>query len=324
VARLAFLGSPEAAVPSLVSLVDAGHDVALVVSQPDKRRGRGASLAPSPVKRAAIDAGLSVTDDLEDVLEAGVEIAVVVAYGRIVPSRILEKVPMLNAHFSVLPRWRGAAPVERAILAGDASTGVCIMRLEAGLDTGPVLAVRKVPIYNAQREHSSALTERLAVIAAEMLVVTLGEGVAMLGPGKTQVGEATYAAKIESTELMLDFSQTVEHLERVVRLDRAWTTFRGERLRVLDAVGRERPRRKIAGAGAGAGAGPRSGTASGPFVRALEPVSSPAPGTLRDTTVQASDGPLELLIVQPSGRRPQAAAEWVRGARPDADEKLGE
>jgi methionyl-tRNA formyltransferase len=308
-ARLAFLGSPEAAVPSLRALIDAGHDVVVVVSQPDKRRGRGAGLAPSPVKQAALDMGLRVTDRIDDVGGSGAELGVVVAYGRIVPGALLERVPMLNAHFSLLPRWRGAAPVERAILAGDQVAGVSIMRLEATLDTGPVLAVRREPIYNAQREHASALTNRLAAIAGELLVEVLCGGIAMLGPGRTQVGEATYAAKLDPEELRLDFSRTVAELERIVRLDRAWTTFRCERLRVLDAVGYEEP--------AGVTSDRRSGSPG-----------SGEPGlalcTLRGTNVQAADGTLELLVVQPAGRRPQAAGEWLRGARPAPDERLGE
>jgi methionyl-tRNA formyltransferase len=308
-ARLAFLGSPEAAVPSLRALVDAGHDVAVVVSQPDKRRGRGAGLAPSPVKQAALDMGLRVTDRIDDVGGSGAELGVVVAYGRIVPAALLERVPMLNAHFSLLPRWRGAAPVERAILAGDQETGVSIMRLEATLDTGPVLAVRREPIHDAQREHASALMNRLAAVAGELLVEVLRGGIAMLGPGRAQEGEAIYAAKLDPEELRLDFSRPVAELERIVRLDRAWTTFRGERLRVLDAVGHEEP--------AGVRSGERGGS-SGPREPEL------APRTLRGTNVQAADGTLELLVVQPAGRRPQAAGEWLRGARAVAGERLGE
>jgi len=308
-ARLAFLGSPEAAVPALRALTDAGHDVVVVVSQPDRRRGRGAGLAPSPVKQAALEMGLGVTDRIEDVPGSGAELGVVVAYGRIVPAALLERTPMLNAHFSLLPRWRGAAPVERAILAGDQVTGVSIMRLEASLDTGPVLAVRREPIYNARREHVSALTKRLAVVAGELLVEVLCGGVAMLGPGKSQVGEATYAAKLDPEELRLDFSRTVAELETIVRLDRAWTTFRGERLRVLDAVGHEELARPTSD---------RWGGSQG----SSQP--EPSPCTLRGTSVQAADGLLELLIVQPAGRRPQAAAEWLRGARPAPGERLGE
>ena len=118
-ARLAYLGTPDMAVPPLRALVDAGHDIALCVTRPDRRRGRGKEETPSPVKVAATELGLAVTHDMDDLATAGVELAVVVAYGRIIPARLLEQVPMVNLHFSLLPRWRGAAPVERAILAGD-------------------------------------------------------------------------------------------------------------------------------------------------------------------------------------------------------------
>jgi methionyl-tRNA formyltransferase len=306
-ARLAFLGSPEAAVPSLRALIDAGHDIAVVVSQPDKRRGRGAGTAPSPVKQAALDAGLEVSDRIDDVPASGAELGMVVAYGRIVPERVLEKTPMLNAHFSLLPRWRGAAPVERAILAGDPFTGVSIMRLEAELDTGPILRVRREPIHHDRREHASQLRSRLASVAAELLVEVLCRGVAMLGPGTTQAGEVTYAAKIESEDLRLDFTRPVAELERIVRLDGAWTLFRGERMRVLDAVAH----------------GARSGT-SGTGDEPTKPTREPPPGALRGTAAQATDGTLELLVVQPAGRRPQPAAEWLRGARLAPDERLGE
>ena len=130
-ARLVFLGTPEAAVAPLRTLVSAGHDVALVVSRADKRRGRGSGLVPSPVKSAALDLGLAVTDDLAACHAVGAELGVVVAYGRIIPVAMLDRLPMVNLHFSLLPRWRGAAPVERALLEGDAETGVCLMAVEA-------------------------------------------------------------------------------------------------------------------------------------------------------------------------------------------------
>ncbi len=120
--------------------------MALVVTQPDRRRGRGAALVPTPVKAAAQEAGVAVTSRVDDVLEAGVELGVVVGFGRLIKSHVLERVPMVNLHFSLLPRWRGAAPVERAILAGDAETGVCLMALDAGLDTVPVYDCRVVTI----------------------------------------------------------------------------------------------------------------------------------------------------------------------------------
>ena len=122
----------------LEALLAAGHDVRLVVTQPDRKRGRGGALVPSPVKVAAQRHGLAVTDRVDDVLDAGVELGVVVAFGKLVKAHVLDAVPMVNLHFSLLPRWRGAAPVERAILAGDEETGVCLMALDPGLDTGPV------------------------------------------------------------------------------------------------------------------------------------------------------------------------------------------
>jgi len=296
--RLAFLGSPEAAAVSLVALVEAGHDIAMVITRPDKRRGRGASLSPSPVKKAALDAGLAMSDKLDDVAASGAELGVVVAYGRLIPGRVLDATPMINAHFSLLPRWRGAAPVERAILAGDEETGVCIMRLEEGLDTGPVLVSREVKIRDDRREHASALTERLAVVASQLLLDLLRGGVFGLGPGEPQSGEPTYAAKIEADELRLDFTRPVTLLERLVRLDRAWTTFRGQRLIVRDAQ---------------ALSNEEAGTGSG----AVEP------GTLEGVDVHAGDGVLRLLEVQPSGKRPLTAADWARGVRAVPGELLG-
>lgn len=269
----------------------------MVVSQPDKRRGRGGASGPSPVKRLALEAGLPVSDRVDEVVSSGAELGVVVAYGRIVPVRVLDAVPMLNGHFSLLPRWRGAAPVERAILAGDEATGVSVMRLEEGLDTGPVLAETAVEIRNDDREHASELTERLSVVAAEMLVDLLAPGVGALQAGMPQTGEATYAQKIDPDELRLDFGRSAAELERTVRLDRAWTTFRGQRLLVLDAIGRP---------------------------RAATDTEGLANGTLRGTSVRAADGELELLVVQPSGRRALPAVEWLRGVRPGESEKLGE
>jgi methionyl-tRNA formyltransferase len=291
VARLAFLGSPPAAVAPLEALVAAGHDVALVVSRADTRRGRGGASTPSAVKQSAIDAGLAVSDRLDDVTGAGVELAVVAAYGRIVPPRILDVVPMVNVHFSLLPRWRGAAPVERAILAGDEVTGVCIMWMEAGLDTGPVLARRQVVI--GADEHAAALVGRLATAGAELLVESLAHGVGGLGPGEPQRGETIYAAKLEPDELRLDWGCAASVLQRVVRLDRAWTTFRGERLRVLGA-------------------------------RAHDDGPPGEPGTIAGDGVRCTPGRLELLTVQPAAKRAMAFADWWRGVRPHPGERLGE
>jgi len=138
--RLVYLGTPDMAVPPLRALHDAGHDIALVVSGADKRRGRGGATSPSPVKAVALELGLPVTADPDDVLAVAADLGVVVAYGRIIRPHVLAHLPMVNLHFSLLPRWRGAAPVERAILAGDDRTGVCVMAVEETLDTGGVYA----------------------------------------------------------------------------------------------------------------------------------------------------------------------------------------
>ncbi|MDP9071991.1 MAG: methionyl-tRNA formyltransferase [Actinomycetota bacterium] len=261
--------------------------MAVVVSQPDRRRGRGGALVPSPVKAAALEAGIPVTERVDDVVDAGVELGVVVAFGRLIKPHVLERVPMVNLHFSLLPRWRGAAPVERAILAGDSETGVCLMALEAGLDTGPVYRRQRVAI--GPEETADELRARLVEVGTELLVQGLRTG---LGQPVAQEGEPTYAAKIEPSELRLEWSRPAHELHRVVRLGRAWTTFRGRRLRVLGA----------------------------------SPVGTgPAPGTLDGLVVGTGDGRgLALVEVQPEGKGPLTASAWRHGARPEPGERLGE
>ena len=228
--RLVFLGSPAAAVPPLRALVAAGHDVALAVTQPDRRRGRGGAVLPTPVKAAAEELAIPVTERVDDVLDAGAELGVVVAFGRLIKPHVLDALPMINVHFSLLPRWRGAAPVERAILAGDEQTGVCLMGLEEGLDTGPVY--RRAVVDIGPHETADELRERLVELGTAQLVEALAEG---LGPAVPQEGTPTYAAKLQADELHLDWSRPAEELERTVRLGRAWTTVRARRLRVLRA-----------------------------------------------------------------------------------------
>ena len=267
----------------------AGHDVVVVVSRADKRRGRGGALVPSPVKAAAQDLGLPVTERVDDVLDAGAELGVVVAFGRLIRPHVLAVLPMVNLHFSLLPRWRGAAPVERAILAGDTVTGVCVMALEEGLDTGPIYACEERTI--GDEETLEELRSALAETGTRMLVDLLASG---LPEPRPQEGEATYAAKIEPEEHHLDWSRPAVELHRVIRLGQAWTTFRGRRLRVV------RARRVDAGAGL-------------------------APGELDPRTLHmgTGDGALELVEVQPEGKAPQAAAAWRNGARLEAGERLG-
>ncbi len=225
--RLAYLGTPSLAVPPLRALVDAGFDVALVVSQPDRRRGRGSELAPSPVKAAALELGLAVTDRVEDVARAGVDLGVVVAFGQLIAPHVLAEVPMVNLHFSLLPRWRGAAPVERAILAGDERTGVDLMVVEEGLDTGGVYG--RVELDIGADETLDELRDRLVTTGTTLLLDELRRG---LGDPVPQQGEPTYAAKISAEEHRIDWAAPALDVHRRVRLGGAWTTHDGRRLKV--------------------------------------------------------------------------------------------
>ena len=292
-ARLAYLGTPDMAVPPLRALVGVGHDIALCVTRPDRRRGRGGETTPSPVKVAATELGLRVTHDMDDLTTAGVELAVVVAYGRIIPARLLAPVPMVNLHFSLLPRWRGAAPVERAILAGDRETGVCLMKVEEGLDTGPVHAVRRVPLDDDVT--LAALRRELVAVASALVVDALAHGVAGLPVPVPQEGEVTLADKISKEDLHLDWTAPAVQLKRVVRLGRAWTTFRDRRLTVLDVA--------LTPNDLDAGEGP--------------------PGSLHGPVVATGGGSLLLRQVQPESRSPMSAEEWLRGVRPALGERLG-
>jgi methionyl-tRNA formyltransferase len=294
-ARLVFLGTPDVAVPSLRELVAAGHDVALVVTRADKRRSRRGEPEPSPVKLAAEELGLPVTHSLDEVADVGAELGVVVAFGRIVPEAVLNRLPMVNVHFSMLPRWRGAAPVEWAILEGDAETGVCLMAVEAGLDTGPVYACE--PVVIGEDESADHLRDRLVVIGSGLLRRYLAEGRAGLPRPRDQIGTPTYAEKIGPAQLELHWEESAVRLHRIVRLGRAWTTFRGHRLRVLEVQ---------------------------PALGEVAAISEP--GTLDSDTATVrtgSEGRLRLVTVQPEGRRPMSATEWIRGARPTAGERLG-
>lgn len=261
----------------------------MVVSQPDRRRGRGGALLPSPVKAAALELGLPVTERVDDVLSLGAELGVVVAYGRLIRPHVLAVLPMINVHFSLLPRWRGAAPVERAILAGDEKTGVCIMGLEEGLDTGPVYACREVPIGPEQT--AAELRAELTRVGTDLLVNLLRADLPEPAP---QEGEPTYAHKLEPADHHLDWSRPAVELHRVVRVGDAWTLFRDGRLKVLRA-------------------------------RVAEGEAGLAPGEIDPARllVGTGEGALELIEVQPEGRAPLAAAAWRNGARPEAGERLG-
>lgn len=305
--RLGFLGTPRPAAVVLAALVGAGHEVPLVVTRADKRRGRGSQSAPSPVKETAQVLGIPVSHRDADLLAAGVDLGVVVAYGRLIKPPLLGGIELVNLHFSLLPRWRGAAPVERAILAGDEETGVSLMRVEAGLDTGPVYRRQAVRIQ--AEETAGQLRARLAELGAGMLVEALAQG---LGHPEEQSGEATYAEKVSSSELRLDWELPAEVLTRMVRLERAWTTWRGKRLLVLAAA--------LAG-GTWSGV---PGTLIGEVVVAGKQAGGEQAGGEPAGDATGGHSGLRLVLVQPEGRRAIPAAEWLRGARPRPGERLGE
>ena len=291
--RLVFFGTPADAVPALEALHAAGHDVALVVTQPDRRRGRGSDASPSPVREAAETLGLAVrtperaNEVVDDVARSGAEVGVVVAFGQLLPPALLAAVPhgFVNVHFSLLPRWRGAAPVERAMLAGDTETGVCIMALEAGLDTGPVFARERTTI--GATETAGELRARLVMLGTELLVATLPR-VPTTTPAP-QVGEPTYADKLSVDEFALDWSRPAVELARLVRAGNprpgAWTTDHGTRLKFWRA-------------------------------NALSECIDAEPGTVfGHTRVATGEGALELVEVQPEGRRTMDANAWLAGRR---------
>jgi methionyl-tRNA formyltransferase len=221
--RLAFMGTPEFAVPSLDALVAAGHEVVAVYTQPPRPANRGKKLTPSAVQTRAEELGLPVRSPLSlRTAEAQAEFAilnldaaVVAAYGLILPQTILDapKYGCLNVHGSLLPRWRGAAPVQRAILAGDRTTGVMVMQMEAGLDTGPVRATTEIEIG---RKTTGELTAELAELGAELMVIVLEDMAAHPAVVQSEDG-VTYAAKIDKSETRIDFSAPAETVERQIR-----------------------------------------------------------------------------------------------------------
>lgn len=287
VRRIVYLGTPQLAVEPLTALIEAGYDVPLVVSRADKRRGRGRATQPSPVKAAALDQGLSVTSNLADVADIDADLAVVVAFGRIIGVDLLNRLPMVNLHFSLLPRWRGAAPVERAILAGDATTGVCLMAVEEGLDTGGVYRRDAVPI--GASDTVETLRSRLVTIGTSQLLDALDLG---FGEAETQVGDVTYADKIMSADLLIDWNAAAEIIDRQVRVGGAHTMFRGRRLKIW----RGAPLAEAVALDAGMVDGLRVATATGAY---------------------------ELIEVQPEGKAKMAAQAWRNGVRIEAGDRLG-
>ncbi len=214
-------------VPPLRALQAAGFEIVLVVTNPDRRRGRGGATAPSPVKAAALELGLTVTHDIDDVVACSAELGVVVAFGQIIRPPVLAAMPMVNVHFSLLPRWRGAAPVERAILAGDTVTGVDLMVVEEGLDTGAVYARTELAI--GPDDTADELRDRLVAAGTRLLVDNLSAGLPEPTP---QHGEPVYAHKLTSDDLRIDWTAPAVQIHRQVRVGGAWTTRDGERFKI--------------------------------------------------------------------------------------------
>jgi methionyl-tRNA formyltransferase len=287
VKRVVYLGTPELAVRPLLALHEAGYDIPLGVSRPDKRRGRGSELSPSPVKAAAEALGIPVTTNVDDVLDVDADLGVVVAFGRLIKPHVLDRLAMVNLHFSLLPRWRGAAPVERAILAGDETTGVCLMELAEGLDTGDVYRVQTVPIGADQSLDD--LRASLVEIGTELLVAALGEG---LGTPQPQVGDAVHAAKIDRAELQIDWTSSAAAIHRLIRVGDAWTTEEGNRLKIWRATVTDR--------------------------------DDLAPAQVDGVTVGTGDGAIELIELQPAGKPRRSAQDWANGARLSSDDRLGD
>ncbi len=291
--RIVFMGTPDFSVPVLQALVDAGHDVVAAYSQPPRRAGRGKALTPSPVQARAEALGIAVRTpvslrDAEAQTEFaafGADVAVVAAYGLILPRAVLDapRLGCLNVHASLLPRWRGAAPIQRAILAGDEETGVCIMQMEAGLDTGPVLLCEATEI---DAKTAGELTDELRAMGARLMVAALAD-LETYPPAVQPDDGVTYAAKVDKAEARLDFSRSAVEVERQIRgfnPPGAWFEIAGERIRIL----------------------------------AAEAISSPDAATMGKVlddqlTIACAQGAIRPTLLQRAGRGVMTSAELLRG-----------
>ncbi len=282
----------------LQALCRAGHEVALVVTRPPKRRGRRQSPTPSPVAAAAADLGLPFTFDLDDALRVEADLGVVVAYGEHIPDEVLGCRRTVNLHFSLLPRWRGAAPIERAILAGDAVTGVCLLDVDSEIDTGAVY--RRASTVIESHESADELRGRLCVLGIGLLLDALSEG---FGDPVPQSGEMTWADKISNSERRINWSAPAEHVVRLVRVGGAWTTYRGQRVKVLQA-----------------GLVPTVDAPGEAGTIMLRPSDGGSPAVEAAT----GQGALALVTVQSEGRPAAPARDWFNGARVGPGDRFDE
>ncbi|MEC8292421.1 MAG: methionyl-tRNA formyltransferase [Pseudomonadota bacterium] len=291
--RVVFMGTPEFSVPVLDALVEAGHEIAAVYCQPPRQAGRGKKERPTPVHARAAELGLEVrhpgslkgAEDQADFAALNADVAVVVAYGLILPQAILDAPAQgcLNIHASLLPRWRGAAPIHRAIMSGDAETGICIMQMEAGLDTGPVL-LREETAIEAE-ETTAQLHDRLSDMGAALIVEALAK-LPTLTPKLQPEDGVTYASKIDKAEAAIDWSAPAAEVDRKIRglspFPGAFVEFDGQRIKLLAS-------RLVDGAG--------------------------APGEVLDDqlTVACGSGAVQLLRLQRAGKAAQDAEVFLRG-----------
>ncbi|OOY29943.1 methionyl-tRNA formyltransferase [Thioclava sp. F36-6] len=291
--RVIFMGTPEFSVPVLEALAGA-HEVVAVYSQPPRPAGRGKKERPSPVHAKAEELGIEVRtprnfkapEDREAFAALNADIAVVVAYGLILPQAILDAPAKgcLNIHASLLPRWRGAAPIHRAIMAGDSQTGICIMQMEAGLDTGPVLLREATEI--GATETTGELHDRLSAMGARLILDALSEIDSLILQPQPEDG-VTYAAKIDKAEAQVDWTrpsdEVIRHINGLSPFPGAWTEIAGERIKLLRAAPAE---------------------------------GSGAPGEILDGfTIACGTGALEILTAQRPGKRPMSGADVLRGLR---------
>jgi len=298
--RLAFAGTPQVAVPALEALLASQHEVVAVLTKPDAPAGRGRALQPSAVASVARDLGLDVhtperLDAFADTLrEWDLDAVAVVAYGLLVPASLLDvpRTGWINAHFSKLPRWRGAAPVQYAIAHGDATTAVTTFRIDSGLDTGPIL-LTSPEVAIGEREDAGQLLARLAPIGAELLVETMDALAAgVVRPTEQASDGVLLAPRIDVADARIDWSRSAIDIDRAIRActpaPGAWTTFAGERLRI---------------------GVPAAVTSSAP----TEPGGIHVEG--KKVLIATADGSLELDQVQPAGKKQMPADAWIRGLR---------
>lgn len=283
--KIAFLGTPEISTTTLRFLFDKGYQIPLVVTGADKKRGRGSALSPSPVSSLASELGLQISHQPKDLLEVEFDLAVVVAYGRLISEELLSKGLFVNLHFSLLPRWRGAAPMERAILSGDEKTGISVMRLVKELDAGPIYRMRETPL--TEEMTLSDLSAQLSDMANGALWEELSLGERAFSNPKPQLGEVTYAHKLTADDLRIDWSGRAKEEIRKVRVGKAWSTFEGKRIKILSA-------------------------------EAIKDNLGIAPGHFVGDLVATSGGAMRLLRVQPENKREMDAQAWLNGIQKPA------